>query len=86
MSALKQVMQVIGSHQISNKLLDSNNDKCGGLITNGQYAWFVSEANIILYSKQLGSVVSSRSFACNQKDKSLKVRNKFTTRINYYFW
>lgn len=75
MSALKQVMQVIGSHHISNRLLDSNDDKCGGLLSNGQYAWFVSGANIILYSKQLECVVSSRSFAGNQKDKSLKVRN-----------
>lgn len=75
MSALKQVMNVIGSHHISNRLLNSDDEKCGGLISNGQYAWFISGANIILYSKQLGSVVSSRSFAVNQKDKSLKVIN-----------
>ncbi|KAE9543994.1 hypothetical protein AGLY_001683 [Aphis glycines] len=73
MSSLKQVMQVIGSHHISNQLLDSDCDKSGGLISNGEYAWFAAGANIILYSKQLGSIVSSRSFAANQKDKSLTI-------------
>ncbi|XP_022175974.1 protein ELYS-like isoform X2 [Myzus persicae] len=73
MSALKQVMQVIGSHHISNQLLESDCNKSGGLISNGEYAWFAAGADIILYSKQLGSVVSSRSFATNQKDKSLTI-------------
>jgi len=78
MSALKQVMQVIGSHHISNELLESDCDKSGGLISNGEYAWFAAGANIILYSKQLGSVVSSRSFATNQKDKSFTVSRATT--------
>eukprot|EP00102_Acyrthosiphon_pisum_P024721 XP_016661931.1 PREDICTED: protein ELYS [Acyrthosiphon pisum] len=73
MSTLKQEMQVIGSNHISNELLESDCDKSGGLISNGEYAWFAAGANIILYSKQLGSVVSSRSFATNQKDKSLTI-------------
>lgn len=73
MSALKPVMQVIGSHPISNQLLESDSDKFGGLISNGQYAWFAYGSDITLYSKHLGSVVSSKSFATNQKDKSLKV-------------
>ncbi|KAL5237944.1 hypothetical protein ACI65C_005354 [Semiaphis heraclei] len=73
MSAVKQVMQVIGSHHISNQLLESDCDKSGGLISNGEFAWFAAGANIILYSKQLGSVVSTRSFATNQKDKSLTI-------------
>lgn len=75
MSASKPVMQVIGSHPISNQLLQSNSNKFGGLISDGQYAWFTNGAEITLYSKHLGSVVSSRSFATNQKDKSLKVCN-----------
>ncbi|XP_026815806.1 MATH and LRR domain-containing protein PFE0570w-like [Rhopalosiphum maidis] len=73
MSSLRQVMQVIGSHHISNQLLESDCDKSGGLISNGEYAWFAAGANIILYSKRLGSIVSSRSFAANQKDKSLTI-------------
>uniref|UniRef100_A0A2S2P3S5 Protein ELYS n=1 Tax=Schizaphis graminum TaxID=13262 RepID=A0A2S2P3S5_SCHGA len=73
MSSLRQVMQVIGSHHISNQLLESDCEKSGGLISNGEYAWFAAGANIILYSKRLGSIVSSRSFAANQKDKSLTI-------------
>lgn len=73
MSALTQVMHVMGSHRISNQLSDSNTEKFGGLLANGQYAWFAFDSNIVLYSKQFGSVVSSRSFAGNQKDKYLKV-------------
>lgn len=81
MSALKQVMQVIGSHHISNQLLESDCDKSGGLISNGEYAWFAAGANIILYSKQLGSVVSSRSFAADQRDKSLTVSRATTSAV-----
>ncbi|XP_025191116.1 protein ELYS-like [Melanaphis sacchari] len=73
MSSLRQVMQIIGSHHISDQLLESDCPKSGGLISNGGYAWFAAGANIILYSKQLGSIVSSRSFAANQKDKSLTI-------------
>lgn len=73
MSALKPVMKVIGSHPISNQLFESESDKFGGLITDSQYAWFTNGADITLYSKQLGSIISSKSFAINQKDKSLKV-------------
>lgn len=72
MSALKQVMHVIGSHHIPNQLLETNCEKLGGLLSNGEYAWFASGSNIIIYSKQLGSVVSHRSFAEN-----LKVKNTF---------
>ncbi|XP_025408942.1 protein ELYS [Sipha flava] len=73
MSALKPVLQVIESHPISNQLFQPDSDKFGGLITNSQYAWFTNGADITLYSKQFGSIVSSKSFAINQKDKSLKI-------------
>lgn len=73
MSAIQQVMHTIGSHHISDQLLENKCDKkFGGLLSNGQYAWFASGANVILYSKQLESIVSSRSFLGNQKE-SLKV-------------
>lgn len=81
MSAMKQVMQVIGSHPISDQLLESDCDKSGGLISNGEYAWFAAGAEIILYSKQFGSIVSSRSFATNQKDKSLTVSRATTSVV-----
>lgn len=81
MSALKQVMQVIGSHPISNQLLESDCDKSAGLISNSEYAWFAAGANLVLYSKQFGSIVSSRSFAVNQKDKSLTVSRATTTVV-----
>jgi hypothetical protein len=77
MSALKPVLQVIESHPISNQLFQPDSDKFGGLITNSQYAWFTNGADITLYSKQFGSIVSSKSFAINQKDKSLKVCSLF---------
>jgi len=80
MSALKQVMQVIGSHHISDQLLESDCDKSGGLISNGEYAWFAAGPNIILYSKRLGFIISSRSFIANQKDKSLTVSRIRTSR------
>lgn len=80
MSSLSQVMQVVDSHHISNKLLESESKKFGGLITNGQYAWFASETNIFLYSKQLGSIISSKSFA-EKTNKSIKVRNIFEQPI-----
>lgn len=69
-------MRVVDAHQISDQLLKSDGgDIFGGLITNGQYAWFASGSKMIIYSKLLGSVVSSKSFAVNQKDKSIKVIN-----------
>lgn len=75
MSSLTQVMQVISSHQLPAQLLEfDKKSKLSGLINNGLYAWFAYEANIILYSKQLGSIVSSRIFGDNFKDKSLRVR------------
>ncbi|XP_050548885.1 protein ELYS isoform X2 [Daktulosphaira vitifoliae] len=73
MSSLKQVMQVINSHQLPAQLIESNKSKLTGLINNGLYAWFAFEANIILYSKQLESIVSSRIFGDNFKDKSLRI-------------
>lgn len=77
MSALKSTMNVVNCNEISDRLLES---KCenfgGGLITTGQYAWLVSGANLVLYSQQLRLIISSRSFSCNQKDKSLKVQKK----------
>lgn len=75
MSALNQIMRVVDAHQISDQLSESDGDIFGGLITNGQYAWFASGPKMIIYSKLLGSVVSSKSFAANQKDKSVKVIN-----------
>lgn len=78
MAALKEVMHTISSQRISNQWLESNCDKSGGFLMKGQYAWFASGANIVLYSKQLGFIVSSRSFDSDQKDKSFKVCNIHT--------
>lgn len=78
MSALTQVMHVMDSHKIPNQLSESSTKKFGGLLANGKYAWFASEANFILYSKQFSSIMSSRSFAGNQKDKSIRVSNQFS--------
>lgn len=77
MSALTQVMHIMDSHRIPDQLSEFNSEKFGGLLANGKYTWFASEANFILYSKQFSSIVSSRSFAGGQKDKSIKVRNHF---------
>lgn len=81
MSSLQEVMQVINTHHISNQLLESDSEKIGGLITDSHYAWFAFEATIVLYSKQLGSVVSSRSFGDHHKDKSFKVIITIKTTI-----
>lgn len=72
MSALKQVMHVVDLHHLPNQLFESDCDKLGGLLNGSQYAWFASGSNIVLYSKQLGSVVSQRSFL-----ESSKVRISF---------
>lgn len=77
MSALNQIMRVVDTHQIYDQLLESDGDIFGGLITNSQYAWFASGPKMIIYSKLLGSIVSSKSFAVNQKDKSIKVGNNY---------
>ncbi|XP_050440382.1 protein ELYS-like isoform X2 [Adelges cooleyi] len=73
MSSLNQVMQVIDSHQLPTQLYETDCERLGGLIADGLYAWFASETNIVLYSKQLGSIVSSRLFGDNLKDKSLTI-------------
>ncbi|VVC44631.1 Hypothetical protein CINCED_3A002568 [Cinara cedri] len=73
MAALKEVMHTISSQRISNQWLESNCDKSGGFLMRGQYVWFAFGANIVLYSKQLGFILSSRSFDSDQKDKSFKI-------------
>ncbi|XP_050427325.1 protein ELYS-like isoform X2 [Adelges cooleyi] len=55
-------------------------EKLGGLVADGLYAWLAVRANIVLYSKRLGSVVSSRTFGDN-KDKSFTITD--VKELNY---
>lgn len=75
MSDSNQVFSVVDSHRISSRLLESNSEKFGGLLTDSQYAWFAFDAKIVIYSRQLGSEVSSRSFNDDQNDSNLKVKD-----------
>lgn len=78
MSDVTEVMHVVDSHCVSERLSSApNRNGSGGLMNNGQYAWFADGPNMIVYSKYHGCVLSNRSFAVNQKDKSLKVSSNF---------